>query len=41
MLAQCCPKRGRKPKNRAFIDMHYDALRHEMRELFDELGVVT
>jgi hypothetical protein len=34
-------RRGRKPKNRAPIDRHYDVLQHQMRNLFQELGIAA
>ena len=41
LAAQCNPKRGRKPKYRTAIDLHYDALQNSMRELFEELGMAA
>lgn len=41
LAAHCHPKRGRPPKNQAPLDIHYDAIQREMRDLFDELGIVA
>ena len=35
------PRLGRKPKNWSSIDQHYEALRLNMRNLFQELGVAA
>jgi len=41
LAAQCHPERGPKPKNRTSVDLHYDALKNSMRELFVELGMAA
>jgi hypothetical protein len=41
LAAQRRPKRGRKPKNRTTIDLHYDALQNSMQQLFEELGMAA
>lgn len=39
LLASCCQRqRGRKPKNRAPLDAHYERLQVAMQGLFEELG---
>ena len=35
------PRRGRPPVHRAALDLHYDRLQHQMRELFDHLRLAA
>lgn len=41
LAAQCGLKPGRRPTQTAPIDAHYAALRHQMRDLFQELGITA
>jgi hypothetical protein len=41
LAAQCRPKRGRKPKDRTALDVHYDTVQRAMRGLLNELGLAA
>jgi hypothetical protein len=41
LAAHCRPRRGRPPKNRTPIDIHYHAIQREMRGLLKELGIAA
>jgi len=41
LAAQCRLRSGRRPTQTAPIDAHYAALRHEMRNLFQEMGIAA
>ena len=41
LAARCRLKSGRRPTQTAPIDAHYAALQHQMRDLFEELGIAA